>query len=65
MKIVTKTSFVVGKCETVPPGSIIDIKDKAEAQSYIDRGLAEKPAAVQDVLASGAEANAGEADSGA
>lgn len=43
MKIVTKTTFVIGKGKTVAPGVEIDIKDDDEAQSLIDRGLAELP----------------------
>ncbi len=44
MKIITKTTFVVDKGKTVAPGVEITIKDDDEAQSLIDRGLAELPA---------------------
>ncbi len=43
MKIVTRATFVVEDGKTVPPGTEIEWKDKAEAESFIDRGLAELP----------------------
>lgn len=64
MKIITKTTFVVGKGKEVGPGEVIDL-DKEEALSLVKRGLAELPqskAAGQDAdaeaAATGAEAAA-------
>lgn len=57
MKIVTKTTFVIGKNKLVGPGVEIDIKDDEEAQSLIDRGLAELPV---DETATAVDSDAGE-----
>lgn len=50
MKIITKTTFVVGKGKTVEPGQTIELDDQ-EALGLIERGLAEPlptKAAAQD-----------------
>ncbi len=40
MKIITKTTFVVGKAKTVEPGETIELDDE-EALGLIQRGLAQ------------------------
>lgn len=57
MKIITKTTFVVGKGKVVEPGEIVDM-DKEEALSLIERGLAELPQAKVDETDAKEEADA-------
>ena len=42
MKIVTKTTFIIGKNKAVGPGEIVDLKEE-EARSLLERGLADWP----------------------
>lgn len=52
MKLITKVS-TKHQGKLVAPGGEIEIKDKAEAQSLIERGFAVLPAAKAEVSAEG------------